>query len=119
MSHTHRDGVDCLNYFLDLINHCAGFSDKYYNESHKRIKNHELIEKYKKERELHEASKFVESELLGEKYPHCLMVIEGIQHLVRMPNAGTLPLDYFDTMILRLNVSFLSLSIIITLKASC
>jgi hypothetical protein len=107
LSHTHRDGVDCLNYFLDLINHCAGFSDKYYNESHKRIKNHELIEKYKKEKELHEATNFKDSELLGEKYPHCLMVIEGIQNLVRMPNAGNLPLDYFDTMILRLNVSFL------------
>ena len=88
MSHSHRDGVDCLNYFLDLINHCAGYTDKYYNEHHKRIKNHELIEKYKKEKELHEDNNFKDSKLLGDNYPHCLLVIEGIQNLLKMPCAG-------------------------------
>lgn len=77
-SHGQRDGIDCLNYFLDLINHCAGYSDKYYGEHNKRISNAELIEKYRNEREKHEATNFKESELLADKYPHCLLVLEGV-----------------------------------------
>jgi hypothetical protein len=50
-SHMHRDGIDCMNYFFDLINHCAGYTDKYYNEHHKRISMNDLALKYKKERE--------------------------------------------------------------------
>ena len=116
-SHTHRDGIDCLNYFLDLINQCAGYTDKYYNEHHKRVKNHELVEIYKKEREIHERNQFKESALLGDIYPHCLMVIEGIQTLIKMKSAGSLPLDYFDTLILRLNVSTKKISLIMILAS--
>lgn len=35
-----RDGIECLNFFLDLINHIAGYSEKYYNE-HLDQMNHE------------------------------------------------------------------------------
>jgi hypothetical protein len=104
-SHTHRDGLDCLNYFLDLINHCAGYTEKYYDEHHKRITHEQLVAKYRKEREAHEETHFKDSDMLGDKYPHCLLVMEGVQKFFDMPSAGSLPLDYLDTLILRLNVS--------------
>ena len=28
----HRDGLDCMNFLLDLINHAAGYTEKYYDE---------------------------------------------------------------------------------------
>jgi hypothetical protein len=45
------------------------------------------------------------SELLGDKYPHCLLTIEGAHALYRMKESGSLARDYLDTLILRLNVS--------------
>lgn len=27
-----RDGLDCMNFFFDLINDCAGYTSKYYEE---------------------------------------------------------------------------------------
>ena len=27
-----RDGQECMNFFLDLINDCAGYTEKYYEE---------------------------------------------------------------------------------------
>jgi len=38
----------------------------------------DLALKYKKERELHEETNFKDSELLGDKFPHCLLAIEGV-----------------------------------------
>jgi hypothetical protein len=34
LTHTsaNRDGLDVLNFFMDLINHIAGYTDKYYEE---------------------------------------------------------------------------------------
>ena len=29
---SHRDGLDVLNFFMDLINHIAGYTEKYYEE---------------------------------------------------------------------------------------
>jgi len=36
-SSEHRDGIDCLNFFFDLINEAAGYSEKYYEEHHEKI----------------------------------------------------------------------------------
>jgi hypothetical protein len=36
-SSEHRDGLDCLNYFFDLINDGAGYTHKYYDEHFERI----------------------------------------------------------------------------------
>jgi hypothetical protein len=83
-SHTHRDGLDCLNYLLDLVNHCAGYSDKYYDEHHKRLNSQQLHEKYKQEKALHEQNNFKDSPLLADKYPHCLLVIEAAHTLFEM-----------------------------------
>ena len=55
--------------------------------------------------------------MLGDKnYPHCLLVIEGVEKLYRMgarykehdpdgENSDTLASDYLDALILRLDVS--------------
>lgn len=70
------------------------------------MKMNDLIEKYKAERLAHESTNFQNSELLGDHYPHCLLVIEGVQRFFTMPAAGNLPMDWLDTLILRLNVSY-------------
>lgn len=102
-THSHRDGIDCLNYFMDLINHCTGYTEKYYDEHHKRITMNELVDKYRQEREAHESTNYQESNLLGDKHAHCLLVMEGIQKFFTLPAAGKLPMDWLDTLILRLN----------------
>jgi len=37
-SNNHRDGLDCLNFFMDLINDRAGYTQKYYGELKKSQK---------------------------------------------------------------------------------
>ncbi len=70
--------------------------------------NHEqLITKYRSEREKRGDS-INESNLLGDKYPHCLLVIEGAQELMKMKACDRLAQDYLDTLLLRLVVSLIS-----------
>jgi len=38
-----------MNFFLDLINHAAGYTNKYYDEMRDRVTNEELIQKYRQE----------------------------------------------------------------------
>jgi hypothetical protein len=46
------------------------------------------------------------SRILGDRnLPHCLCVLEGIEHLYRMKSAGTLPLDWLDSLLLRLTTN--------------
>ena len=98
-----------MNFFMDLINHAAGYSQKYYDEHHTRITNEQLIQKYRAEYKQvkHDGAVLNKSELLGDKFPHCLLAIEGAHTLYRMQGCGDLARDYFDTIILRLNVSFI------------
>ena len=110
-----RDGQDCLNFLFDLINDCAGYTEKYYEENFEKNTFEELVQKYRKEKEQHQENNYTSSELLGDMYPHCLLVIEGVEKLYRMGarykdhdpdgNSDTLASDYLDTMILRLDVS--------------
>ena len=59
-------------------------------------------------------NKINESNLLGDKFPHSLLVIEGVQELFRMVDGkgqsgkGNLAVNYFDSMLLRLNVCVLT-----------
>ena len=103
----HRDGLDCMNFFMDLINHAAGYSHKYYDENHTRLTTEDLIQKYRAEyKKINNDTKTLnKSELLGDRYPHCLLAIEGAHTLYRMKECGNLARDYLDTLILRLNVS--------------
>lgn len=32
LCHGQRDGIDCMNFLFDLVNECAGYTHKYYNE---------------------------------------------------------------------------------------
>ena len=48
-----RDGQDCLNFFFDLINECAGYTAKYYDEHAERMSYDQLVEKYRREKEKH------------------------------------------------------------------
>ena len=80
-----------------------------------KVSYEQLIQKYRSEKARYQESGYKESELLGDKYPHCLLVIEGVEKLYRMGarykhhdpewNSDTLASDYLDTMILRLDVS--------------
>ena len=53
----------------------------------------------------HDTAALNKSDLLGDKFPHCLLVIEGVHALYKMNECGNLARDYLDTLILRLNVS--------------
>ena len=102
-----------MNFFFDLINECAGYTEKYYSEiGSGKLTYSQMVKKYRKEKESGDVST---SELLGDHYPHCLMVIEGVEKLFRMYRARSkshLPVDYLDTLILRLNVSALDANLI-------
>ena len=79
-----------MHFLFDLINHVAGYTDKYYKEMAHRINHEGLIEKYRNERKKYEqqggatAVNFQDSDLLGDKYPHALMVIESLHELMNM-----------------------------------
>ena len=80
-----------------------------------QVEYEDLIVKYRAEKEQHKETNFANSEILGDKYPHCLLVIEGVEKLYRMGarykehnsdgNSDTLASDYLDSLILRLDVS--------------
>jgi hypothetical protein len=64
---------------MDLINQIAGYSEKYYRET--LLSHEDLVIKYRKEKERcqEKGIPLTESDLLGGKHPHCLLVIEGVQ----------------------------------------
>ena len=97
-----------MNYLFDLINDCAGYTEKYYEEiGAGKLSYKQMIKKYRKERD-NSVDGSDESVLLGDNHPHCLMVLEGIHKLFRMYRSQSkdqLSVDYLDTLILRLNVS--------------
>lgn len=65
-----------MNFFFDLINHISGYTEKYYDEMKDKISHDELVMKYRKEKEKY-GNKLNDSPLLGDKYPHSLLVIES------------------------------------------
>jgi hypothetical protein len=84
-----------MHFFFDLINHVSGYTEKYYDEIADKMNHEDLVKKYRTEKikyqDEHEG--FKKSELLGNHYPHSLMIIEGIQELYKMKccNVSTLP----------------------------
>jgi hypothetical protein len=70
-----------------------------------------LIQKYRAEKQKYE-TKINESPLLGDRYPHSILVLESAQELLRMPDGsgktgkGNLATNYLDHIILRLTVIF-------------
>lgn len=108
----HRDGMDVLNFFFDLINHISGYTEKYFDEVIEKIDHEGLIQKYRAEKAKYE-SKINESPLLGDRYPHSILVIESAQEFLRMQDGsgktgkGNLAVNYLDTLILRLTVRFI------------
>lgn len=101
---TTRNGIQCMNYFFDLINEISGYTYKYYNETKDVIDHEGLIQKYRAEKIKYEKD-INKSPLLGDKYPHSLMVLESVQDLMKMPGpfvkGENLAVNYFDQLILR------------------
>jgi hypothetical protein len=62
---------------FDLINHIAGYTHKYYEETIEKIDHDGLVAKYREENKKFE-SKPNDSPLLADKYPHALLVLESI-----------------------------------------
>ena len=114
MTHTsqNRDGIEVMNFLFDLINHISGYTEKYYGEHVDKIDHEGLIQKYREEIKKYEG-KIQESPLLGDKYPHSLLVLESCQELFKMKDGmgqtgkGNLAINYIDSMILRLTVKLL------------
>ena len=103
LSQGQRDGLDCMNFFFDLINECAGYTKKYYEEiGAGKLTVDQMITKYRKQKDDPQ-----NSELLANNYPHCLLVIEGVHRLFRMYRKESkgphLSVDYLDSLILRLH----------------
>lgn len=44
-----RDGLDVLNFLMDLINYISGYFEKYYDEIIDKVSHEELIKKYRAE----------------------------------------------------------------------
>ena len=49
-----RSGLDCMHFLFDLVNHVAGYTDKYYKEMRVHIDHEGLIQKYRKEKKKYE-----------------------------------------------------------------
>jgi hypothetical protein len=51
LTHTsaNRDGLDVLNFLMDLVNYIAGYSEKYYEELQDKYDHEALIQKYRAE----------------------------------------------------------------------
>jgi len=105
-----RDGLDVMNFFFDLINHIAGYTEKYYEELAEKVSHEDLVQKYRAEFIKYE-DKLSDSPLLGDKHLHCLLVLESCQELLKMRLPGSdsgkdnLARNYLDALILRLIVS--------------
>ena len=74
-----------MNFLFDLINDISGYTSKYYDEVAEKIDHEGLIIKYREENKKYVGKNNLnESKLLGDKYPHSLMVIESVHELYRM-----------------------------------
>jgi hypothetical protein len=99
-----------MNFLFDLINHISGYTEKYFDEHFDLVTHEDLVQKYRAEKSKYE-NKINDSPLLGDRYPHSLLVLEGVQELFKMVDGngqsgkGNFAVNYFDHMILRLNVS--------------
>jgi hypothetical protein len=56
LTHTsaNRDGLDVLNFLMDLVNYIAGYSEKYYEELQDKYDHEALIQKYRAENQKYE-----------------------------------------------------------------
>ncbi|CDW78409.1 UNKNOWN [Stylonychia lemnae] len=99
-----RSGIEVMNFLFDLINHIAGYTHKYYGEHIDVINQLQLVQKYRQEKETFKDN-INQSDLLGDKYLHCLIVMESVQELYNMKSCGNLAIDYFDSLLLRLHNS--------------
>ena len=71
---------------FDLVNDIAGYTERYYEETLDKIDHDGLVMKYRNAKNSCESSKDIENHpLLGDLYPHCLLVLEGIQSFYEMP----------------------------------
>ncbi len=86
---THRSGLDVMQFLMDLINHISGYTHKYYDEIQDKMDHEQLVYKYREEREKF-MDKMNESDLLGDKFPHALLVIEAAHELYRMKDCERL-----------------------------
>ena len=78
-----RDGLEVMNFLFDLINHISGYTEKYFEEHFDKISHEDLIQKYRAEKTKYE-HKINDSPLLGDRYPHSVLVLEGVQELFKM-----------------------------------
>lgn len=46
-----RNGLDVLQFLLDLVNHIAGYTHKFYDEIEGKMNHEELVTKYRAERD--------------------------------------------------------------------
>lgn len=107
-----RDGLDVMNFMFDLINHIAGYTSKYQEEHIDKVSHEQLVEKYRAEFLKYE-NNLNESPLLGDRHPHCLLVLEGMgPEFLKAANpyssegtgSANLARNYLDSLILRLMV---------------
>lgn len=56
LTHTsaNRDGLDVLNFLMDLINFIAGYQEKYYEEIQDKCNHEDLVQKYRAESKKYE-----------------------------------------------------------------
>ena len=45
-----RSGLQCMNFFFDVINHISGYSEKFFDEVSDKINHEDLVAKYRAER---------------------------------------------------------------------
>lgn len=84
---TFRSGQEVMNFLFDVINHISGYTGKYYDETKELMSHDDLVRKYRAERDKYEGKDINQSNLLGDKYPHSLLVIEGVHELLQMPGS--------------------------------
>jgi hypothetical protein len=76
-----------MNFLFDLVNHISGYSEKFYEETVENMDHEDLISKYRAERKRCEDKTISidnESTLLGNLFPHSLMVLEGVDQFLKM-----------------------------------
>lgn len=76
-----------MNFLFDVINHISGYTEKYYEETAERMTHDDLVRKYRTERDRFQGKDINQSKLLGDRYPHSLLVLEGVQELLQMPGS--------------------------------
>lgn len=83
-----RSGLEVQSFLFDVINHISGYTEKYYKELKEHMSHDDLVRKYRAEKEQYEGSDINQSPLLGDRFPHSLLVLESVQVLLDMPGAN-------------------------------